>query len=288
MDFVFHLLIMCGIYMILCLSLNLLVGFGGLFNIGHAAFYGIGAYIGALITIHAKMPYLLEMLASGAVAGFFGAIVAFPALRLKGDFLALFTFGFGVVIYTIFNNWIPVTRGPMGIPGVLRPDIMSFRFDSLPSYLLLVFVIVCISAFIINRVVSSPFGKSLLAVREDETAAQAAGKDITQIKVLTFSVGAFFAGIAGNLYVHYMRLADPSAFTTDESFTIFSMVVFGGMASVRGSILGALILVLFPELLRFVGIPSFYAAQIRRMLFGFLLLFVMLKRPQGLFGTYKF
>jgi len=191
-------------------------------------------------------------------------------------------------MHTIFLNWVAVTRGPMGIPGILRPSILSLSLHSLPAYLLLVVAIVGLSTFIINRIVDSPFGKSLMAIREDEVAALAAGKNIAQIKVLVFSVGAFFAGIAGNLYVHYISLADPSAFTTDESFLIFSMVVFGGMASIKGSILSAFILVLFPELLRFLGIPSFYAAQIRRMLFGLLLILVILKRPQGLVGRYKF
>jgi len=288
MDFVLHVLIMCGIYMILCLSLNLMIGFGGLFNVGHGAFYGIGAYVGALVMIHWKLPFPLELLMSALVAGFFGIVLGFPSLRLKGDYLALSTFGFAVAIYTVFLNWLPVTRGPMGIPGVLRPKILFLRFDSLSAYLVLVASIVAITAFVLHRIVDSPFGKSLMAIREDETAALAAGKNVSLIKVLVFSVGAFFAGIAGNLYVHYVSLADPSGFTTDESFLIFSMVVFGGMASLRGSVLSAFVLVLFPEVLRFIGIPSFYAAQIRRMLFGFLLMLVILKRPQGLLGTYRF
>lgn len=288
MNFVYHVFIMSGIYMILCISLNLLIGFGGLFNIGHGAFYGIGAYVGALLTVNANIPFPLDMLVSAIAAGLFGIVVGFPSLRLKGDYLALSTFGFAVVMYTIFNNWMEVTRGPLGIPGVPRPSILCLHFDSLPSYLLLVGVLVGASAFVLHRIVDSPFGKSLMAIREDETAALAAGKNVAQIKVFVFCVGAFFAGIAGNLYVHYIGLADPSAFNTDESFLIFSMVIFGGMASIRGSILSAFILVLFPDLLRFVGIPSFYAAQIRRMLFGFLLVVVILKRPQGLLGSYKF
>ena len=253
MDFVYHVLIMCGIYAILCASLNLLVGFGGLFNVGHGAFYGIGAYIGALIAAHVAIPFPLEILASGIGAGLFGIAIGFPSLRLKGEYLALTTYGFAVVMYTIFNNWIAVTRGPMGIPGVPRPKILFVHFNSLPLFLVLVFVSVCISIFILNRVVASPFGKSLMAIREDEIAALAAGKDVAQIKVLVFSLGAFFAGIAGNLFVHYISLADPSSFTTDESFLMFSMVVFGGMGSLRGSILSAIILVLFPEVLQVPG-----------------------------------
>ncbi len=288
MNFVYHVLIMSGIYMILCLSLNLMVGYGGLFNIGHGAFYGIGAYVAAILTVKMGFSFPLDLLLSGVITGLFGMIVGFPALRLKGDYLALCTFGFGVVMHTIFNNWVAVTRGPQGIVGIPRPSIFSLPLTSLPSYLLLVAIVVGISFFVLARVVDSPFGKSLMAIREDQMAALAAGKNIAQIKIIVFCVGAFFAGIAGNLYVHYISIADPSAFTTDESFLVFTMVVFGGMASMRGSALGAFVLVIFPELLRFIGIPSFYAAQIRRMLFGFLLVLVILKRPQGLLGKYRF
>jgi branched-chain amino acid transport system permease protein len=288
MNFAFHILIMAGIYMILCLSLNLMVGYGGLFNIGHGAFYGIGAYVGALAALRLNIPFPLDMLLSGVITALFGIAIGFPALRLKGDYLALCTFGFGVVMYTVFNNWLDVTGGPQGIAGVPRPSLLSIPITTLPAYLILVAVLVGISFFILNRIVDSPFGKSLMAIREDQTAALAAGKNIARIKIITFCLGAFFAGIAGNLYVHYISIADPTAFPTDESFLIFIMVVFGGMASMRGSILGAFILVIFPELLRFIGIPSFYAAQIRRMLFGFLLVIVIIKRPQGVLGKYKF
>lgn len=288
MDFVYHVLIMCGIYVILCVSLNLLVGFGGLFHVGHGAFYGIGAYVGALITIHGGMPFLLEMFVCGIVAGIFGFSVGFPALRVRGEYLALTTYGFALVMYTIFNNWISVTRGPMGIAGVPRPNILSLYFGSLSSYLILVIIVATICTFIMHRIVDSPFGKSLMAIREDETAALAAGKNISQIKLLIFCCGGFFAGIAGSLYVHYISLADPTSFTVDESFLIFSMVVFGGLGSIKGSILSAIILVMFPEVLRFLGIPSFYAAQVNRLLFGLLLILVILKRPQGLVGTYRF
>jgi branched-chain amino acid transport system permease protein len=288
MNFIYHILIMSGIYIILCLSLNLMVGYGGLFNIGHGAFYGIGAYVCALLTVKAHMPFPWDLMISGVITGLFGVILGFPVLRLKNDYLALCTFGFGVVMYTIFNNWVEVTSGPQGIAGIPKPSIFSYSIHSLSSYLILVYVIVLFAFFILQRIVNSPFGKSLIAIREDQTAALAAGKNIAQIKIIVFSVGAFFAGLAGNLYVRYISIADPSAFVTDESFLIFTMVVFGGMASMKGSVLGALVLVLFPEMLRFIGIPSFYAAQIRRMLFGFLLVLVILKRPQGLLGKYKF
>lgn len=288
MDFIYHILIMCGIYSILCVSLNLLIGYGGLFNISHGAFYGIGAYVGALIIVNTGIPFPLDMLICGIITAFFGLLIGFPSLRLKGDYLALSTYAFAVVIYTIMNNWIAVTKGPMGIVGIPKPSIFSFQISSLPSYLILVAVTVLISIFIINRIVDSPFGKSLMAIREDETAALAAGKNISQIKIIVFCVGAFFAGIAGNLYVRYIGIADPSGFNIDESFILISMVIFGGLASIKGSILGAFLLVLFPELLRVIGIPGFYAAQIQRAIFGFLILIIIIKRPQGLLGKHKF
>lgn len=279
---------MCGIYSILCVSLNLLIGYGGLFNICHGAFYGIGAYVGALVVVNTNLPFPLDMLLSGIIASFFGLLIGFPSLRLKGDYLALSTYAFAVVIYTIMNNWIAVTKGPMGIVGISRPSIFSYEINSLQSYLSLVVVIVLISIFLMRRIVDSPFGKSLMAIREDETAALASGKNIAQIKVIIFCVGAFFAGIAGNLYVRYIGLADPTGFNIDESFLLISMVIFGGLASIRGSILGAFVLVIFPELLRMIGMPGFYAAQIQRAMFGFLILLIILKKPQGLLGKYKF
>ena len=191
MNFVYHILIMCGIYMILCLSLNLMVGYGGLFNIGHGAFYGIGAYVGALLSMNTSVPFPIDMLLCGLLTGSFGVIIGFPVLRLKGDYLALCTFGFGVVMYTIFNNWVAVTRGPQGIAGIPRPSIFSINIHSLPSYVVLVGVMVIITFFILRRVVDSPFGKSLMAIREDQTAALAAGKNVAQIKIIVFCVGAF-------------------------------------------------------------------------------------------------
>src|SRR4030042_6021885 len=151
MNFVYHVLIMSGIYMILCLSLNLMVGYGGLFNIGHGAFYGIGAYVAAILTVKMGFSFPLDLLLSGVITGLSGMIVGFPALRLKGDYLALCTFGFGVVMHTIFNNWVAVTRGPQGIVGVSRPSIFSLPLNALPTYLLLVAVVVGISFFLLAR-----------------------------------------------------------------------------------------------------------------------------------------
>jgi branched-chain amino acid transport system permease protein len=141
--------------------------------------------------------------------------------------------------------------------------------------------------FVIQRIVNSPFGRILRAIREDETAALAVGKNVNKYKIIVFAIGAFFAGIAGSLYAHYITFIDPSSFTVMESITILLMVVFGGMGSLSGSFIGAAVLVILPELLRFVGMPSSIAAPLRQMIYGLLLVVLMLKRPQGIVGKYR-
>jgi branched-chain amino acid transport system permease protein len=288
MDLIYHLLTMSGIYVILTLSLNLTVGYAGLFNLGQGAFFGIGAYTAALLSIKLGFPFLIEIPTTALVTGLLGMIIGVPALRLSGDYLALATFGLGVIVYTILNNWISFTGGPMGIPGIPRPTIFTLSFNSSASYMLLVTVFALLIIVFMNRLTRSAFGRVLLAIREDETATLAIGKNTSKFKILAFLVCAFIAGIAGSLYAHYISFVDPSSFTTAESFLIFSMVVFGGMESIPGSILGATTLILFPESLRLLGIPTFYAAQIRKMLYGLLLVIIILKRPQGLWGKYPF
>jgi branched-chain amino acid transport system permease protein len=288
MNYVYHVMILCGIYVILVTSLNLIMGYGGMFNVGQIAFYGIGAYAGALLSVHAHLPYLLELLLSALIATAFVVIIVLPAIRLRGDYLAFSTYALGVVAYTVFNNWLGVTRGPMGIPGIPRPSIGPLSFASLPMFLLLVTVVVALTLFIFYRITHSPYGRSIEAIREDEIAAAAAGKNIPRIKVTVFCVGAFFTGIAGNLYVHYIGIADPTGFTTSESFLLMTMVIFGGSASLLGSVTGAIILVVIPEVLRFVGLPSFYAHQLRSIIYGVLLVVMIILRPQGMFGKLRF
>jgi len=287
MNVVFHLLIMAGIYIILAVSLNLILGYAGLFSVGHGAFYGIGAYTGAILATKLLFPFWGEILAGACIAGLFGFLIGFPTLRLRGDYLALATFGFAVIIYSIFNNWYDLTRGPLGIRGIPKVVLFSIPFTSLWSYTILVGFFVLITIFCIRRLTRSAFGKVLEAIREDDTAALAIGKNIAKFKVLAFVIGALFAGIAGVLYAHYVTFIDPSTFLIQESFLIFSMVIFGGMGSIGGSILGAAILVMLPEALRYLGLPSAIAANMRQMIYGALIVFIINWRPEGLIGKTK-
>ena len=288
MAYLLHILVIAGIYIILTLSLNLIVGYTGLPSIGHGAFSCVGAYISALFALRLGLSPWIGLIIGACVAALLGIVIGFPSLRLKGDYLALATFGLAVIVYSVAKNWVSVTRGPMGLPGIPRYSFFGLSLDSILSYLLLVGIFVLITIFVLRRVVNSPFGRVLTSVREDEIASEAMGKNTDKYKLLVFIIGAFFAGIGGSLYAHYITFIDPSSFTIMESIAILLMVIFGGMGSISGSVVGATVLVFFPELLRFLGMPSSIAAPVRQMIYGLLLIVLMIWRPKGLLGKYKF
>jgi len=288
MDYLIHILIIAGIYTILSLSLNLIVGYTGLAALGHIAFACIGAYTSSLLALNFGISPWMGLIAGAILASTLGAIVAYPSLRLKGDYLALATFGLGVIVYSIAKNWVSLTRGPMGLPGIPSFSIFGYQISNVWSYLILVLLFVLLTYIVIKNITNSPFGRILKGIREDEIASLAMGKSVNKYKLIVFVVGAFFAGIAGSLYAHYISFIDPSSFTIMESITVLLMVVFGGMGSLKGSIVGAFLLVVLPELLRFLGMPSSIAAPLRQMIYGLLLVVLMIWRPQGLLGKYKF
>lgn len=287
MEYFLHILVITGIYIILTLSLNLVVGYTGLAALGHAAFSCMGAYVSSLLALNYGVSPWIGLFVGACVAALLGVVIGFPSLRLKGDYLALATFGAGVIVYSVAKNWVAVTRGPMGLPGIHGFSIFGVQLSEVWQYLILVTIFVLITYFVMRRIVNSPFGRILRGIREDEVAALAMGKNVNKYKIIVFVVGAFFAGIAGSLYAHYITFIDPSSFTVMESITILLMVVFGGMGSLGGSFVGAAVLVILPELLRFVGMPSSVAAPLRQMIYGLLLVILMLKRPQGILGTYR-
>ena len=287
MDYILHILVMTGIYIILTMSLNLVVGYTGLAALGHAAFSCVGAYVSALLALNYGISPWLGLPIGACAAAVLGVFIGAPSLRLKGDYLAIATFGLGVIIYSVAKNWVSLTRGPMGLPGIPGFTIFGWQVSAVWAYLLLVAAFVWLTWFVMNRVVNSPFGRILRGIREDEVAALAMGKNVDKYKIVVFVIGAFFAGIAGSLYAHYITFIDPSSFNVMESITILLMVVFGGMGSLKGSFVGAAVLVIFPELLRFLGMPSSVAAPLRQMIYGLLLIVLMLYRPQGIVGKYR-
>jgi branched-chain amino acid transport system permease protein len=288
MEYFLHILIISGIYIILTLSLNLILGYTGLAALGHIAFACVGAYTSSLLALNFGISPWIGLVIGACIASIFGLIIGFPSIRLKGDYLALATFGFGVIVYSVSKNWVDLTRGPMGLPGIPKFSIFGFELQPVWAYLILVTVFVILTGFAINRIAHSPFGRILRSIRDDEIASLSIGTNINKYKLSVFVIGAFFAGIAGSLYAHYITFIDPSSFTVMESIVVLLMVVFGGMGSITGSFIGALVLVIFPEMLRFLGMPSSVAAPIRQMLYGLLLIVLMLRRPQGIIGEYRF
>ena len=288
MEYLLRILIISGIYIILTISLNLILGYTGLPALGHIAFACVGAYTSSLLALNYGISPWIGLIIGACLASLLGFVIGFPSIRLKGDYLALATFGSGVIVYSVSKNWVSLTRGPMGLPGIPSFSFLNFELQPVWTYLILIIVFVFITAFVINRIVESPFGRILKGIREDEVASLSIGKDVNRYKLTVFIVGAFFAGIAGSLYAHYITFIDPSSFTVMESITVLLMVVFGGMGNIKGSSMGALILVIFPEMLRFLGMPSSIAAPLRQMIYGLLLIILMIKRPQGIVGRYRF
>lgn len=270
------------------MSLNLILGYTGLSALGHIAFACVGAYTSSLLALNFGISPWIGLIAGAIIASILGIIVGYPSLRLKGDYLALVTFGLGIIVYSVAKNWVSLTRGPMGLPGIPSFSIFGKELSNIHAYLFLVFIFVAITFIVLRNITNSPFGRILKGIREDELVIKSLGKNINKYKLIVFIVGAFFAGIAGSLYAHYITFIDPSSFTVMESITVLLMVVFGGMANLWGSVVGAVVLVGFPELLRFLGMPSSVAAPLRQMIYGLLLIILMIWRPQGLMGRFKF
>ncbi len=288
MEYLLHILIISGIYIILTLSLNLILGYTGIPALGHIAFACVGAYTSSLLALNYGISPWIGLVTGACFASLLGVVVGFPSIRLKGDYFALATFGFGVIVYSVSKNWVDLTRGPMGLPGIPKFSVFGFELQPVWAYLILVIFFVGLTGVAINRIAHSPFGRILRSIRDDEIASLSIGTNVNKYKLIVFVIGAFFAGIAGSLYAHYITFIDPSSFTVMESIAVLLMVVFGGMGSIKGSFIGALILVIFPEMLRFLGMPSSVAAPLRQMIYGLLLIVLMLKRPQGIIGEYRF
>jgi branched-chain amino acid transport system permease protein len=286
--YIANLLAFAGIYGIVGISLNVAFGYTGLANLGHAALFGIGAYVSALLALGLGMPFWAALLVAGLFAALIGWLLAWPTARLRGDYLALATLGFGFIVESVFKNWMDVTRGPLGIPGIPKPELFGFVFSSTESYLLIVAAFLLVTYLVVKRIVDSPFGRVLKAIREDELAAQSLGKHTHRYKALALAFSGFFAGLAGALFAHYITFIDPSSFTIFETILAFSIVIVGGMGSLEGSLIGAALITFLPEPLRFIGFPSAVIGPARQLIYAALLIIIILKRPQGLRGEYAF
>jgi branched-chain amino acid transport system permease protein len=285
-EIIFHLLVLICIYGILSISLNLMVGMTGLFNLGLAAFYGIGAYTSAILSRNFGVPVWISLVAGIVLSAFIGFLMGVPTLRLVGDYLAVVTMGLGEIARAVFKNWVPVTRGPMGLPGIPSFTLFGVKFAG-SSFLILAVVILAIAFLVSERIRVSPFGRVLRAVREDEVGAQALGKDTYWFKMISLVIGSALCGAAGGLFAHYMNFIDPSSFVMWLTFFIFLAVMMGGLGNTLGAVAATAVLMALREGLRFAGLPSSIAAPLQQLIFGIMLIVMTIFVPRGLIPERK-
>ena len=259
-------IVLICINIILAVSLNLITGFTGQFSIGHAGFMAVGAYMSAVMTVKLGLPFVVCILAGALGAAILGFAIGLPTLRLQGDYLAIATLGLGEIIrITILN--IPYVGGASGLMGIPRYTTFTWAFFAM-----------IVTVFFIKNFINSSHGRACISIRENEIAAEAMGVDTTKYKVIAFTIGAAFAGVAGGLFSHYFYIAHPASFTFMKSFDILTMVVLGGMGSITGSITAAV-------LLTFISAALASYPEWRMVIYSLLLIILMIYRPQGLFGN---
>ena len=289
MDYLLHILIVALIYAIFAVSLNLELGYAGLYNFGQVAFFGIGAYTSALLSL-AGLPVSLSMACGMVAAGVAGGLLAIPALRLTGDFFGIATLVFAEMVRLFFLNERWLTKGPMGLPAIPRPSWIGAGIEGLPMFLIFCTLLTLLVVLAGRRLATTPFGRALKVVREDEYVAQALGKNVLSLKIRAVILGSVLAGLAGCLWAHYISYISPSDFTLNETILVLLCVVFGGKGTNWGPVLGAFVIIFFQESLRFLPIPADFGrlvAPLQGMIYGFVLILIMLKRPEGILSEYR-
>lgn len=282
MDYILHLLILICFYTLLSQSLNLSAGFTGLISLAHAGFYGIGAYTTAILTTQFGFSFWLSIPLAMFISGAIAFVVSLIALRTVEDYFIICTLGIQVILFSIMNNWMGLTRGPLGIPGIPSIHFLGIDLDSKISFLSLSLFFVGIVWFVLRNISKSGFGMTLKAISEDEIYTQSIGKNVYLSKIVSFTLSAMFAAIPGTLYAHYISYIDPTSFTVNESIFVLSIVIIGGLGNLAGSFLAAAFLVLLPEALRFIGMPDSIAANMRQIIYGLILVIVMMTGRNGL------
>lgn len=280
-EIILHLFIVVAIYGILSISLNLMSGTTGLFNLGMAAFYGIGAYTSALLA-KAGVPFVLSMLGGVVMAGALAFVLGIPTLRMVGDYLAVVTMGLGEIARAIFKNWVSLTGGFMGLRKIPKANFFGFELTTRLEYLIFAVVMLAIVWLIMHSLLSSPFGRVLRAIREDEMAAQALGKNTFRFKMWAMIIGSGIAGLAGALFAHYINVISPADFVMWITFFIFLIIMLGGLGNNVGALIATVIFVLGREGLRFVGLPPSISAPLQQLIFGLLLIFATIYMPKGI------
>jgi ABC-type branched-subunit amino acid transport system ATPase component/ABC-type branched-subunit amino acid transport system permease subunit len=278
-NYLFHLLILSGIYVLLCLSLNLLMGYTGQVSLAPQSFYAIGAYTAGLLAVTFNLPFVINFAAAGFTAGIVGIILGLPAIRLGGHYLAITTLGFSIIVEIIIQNWDSVTRGFAGLTGVKPPTIpiLGYRFSSKLSYYFLMLFLLLLCLYFFYRLTSSKTGRAFRAIKEDETAAQASGIHTTYYKLLAFGISSLLAGFGGAFYAQYILFVSPELGGITELINIYAMTIVGGIGTIAGSIIGAVFLTFLPEMMREVR-------DYRLILYGVMLVVMIIFMPGGIWS----
>lgn len=288
MNYLLHIIIMISIYAVLCLSANLLTGLTNKISMGFAAFYGVGAYITALCVLvldWSMVPSVLLILLCNTLLAL---IIALPSLRLKGDYFILATLGFQIIVFNVLYNWTSVTKGAFGIAGISNPIVIGgVHLNSVVSFCIAGLSLSALLAAVSHRIIHSPLGRLLKALKDDEISLLSLGRNVNYYKTLAFVMSAAFSGVAGYIFATYISYIDPTSFTLDESIFILSALLIGGTGNLKGPLLGAVFVVVLPELLRFVGFPDAVAAPLKQILYGLALILAMFYRKQGIAGENK-
>ena len=287
MEYLINLGILFCIYGVLALSLNMVVGMTGLLSLGHAAFFGIGAYATAIVMTEFGVNFFTSLLVGAliniAVAYLVGKILS----RFRGGYYAIVSAGLAIIVYSLLLNWKDLTNGPLGIFGIPKPSLFGMAIDSNSAFFILSLIVLALIFALYRYIDKSSYGRGLKAIREDEQLAVVMGYPAHRMKTVIFLLSAVIAGIAGALFASYIAFIDPSTFQIHESIFLFTIIIIGGLASEVGSIAGALILLSLPEILRFVGLPYETAAQLQQIIYGLALILIMVYKPRGLFGKYR-
>ena len=261
-------IMIAGINIILASSLNLATGYLGQLTLGHAGFMSVGAYVSALCSIHLELPFIASLLMGAIIAAIIGVIIGIPTLRLKGDYLCIITLAFNEIIRVIMVN-LSITNGSKGLVGIPRSTNFAIVFFS-----------AAVTVFVIYSIVKSRHGRAIISIREDETASELSGIPTTYYKILAFAISAFFAGLAGGLYAHYITVISPKVFDYNKSVEILVIVVLGGMGNWKGSIIAAIVMTILPEYLRAFS-------QYRMLLYAAILIIAMILKEKNIFKTIK-
>ncbi|MDD4011613.1 MAG: branched-chain amino acid ABC transporter permease [Sphaerochaetaceae bacterium] len=284
----FFLLIMIytGIYSLMAMGQNVITGYAGMLSLCQAGFFAVGSYATAILCVKCGWSFWATLPVAALLSAFLGLLIGLPTLRLKGDYLAIATLGFGEIVRNVINNWDKLTNGPMGIQRIPMVKLFGYTFSPYRKgiFLILVWVIVLACYFLVTRLAKSRMGRALEAIREDEIAADSMGINVTLYKVAAFVIGAALAGIAGSLQAVFMLSVSPGTYVFMVSIMVLCMVVLGGMGNFFAVIVGAFIIQFISYFPQLVGLSSVIPPQFKQILFGLILVLMMIYRPQGMLG----